>query len=87
MKKFCPHCHCEMLERANLYICPRNAIGDCVYDAMLTNEQPLISLPLTQNAAILMSDLHPLTHNQSRSCVTLPPTNSTLSTISLYFSK
>ncbi|ELP4887301.1 hypothetical protein QPB17_002120 [Vibrio cholerae] len=45
MKKFCPHCHCEMLERANLYICPRNAIGDCVYDAMLTNELPLVSLP------------------------------------------
>lgn len=34
MKKFCPHCHCELLERASLYVCPRNAIGDCVYDAM-----------------------------------------------------
>ncbi|EGQ8357012.1 hypothetical protein GWZ55_06780 [Vibrio cholerae] len=45
MKKFCPHCHCEMLERANLYICPRNAIGDCVYDAMLIDEPPRAAQP------------------------------------------
>jgi hypothetical protein len=34
-----------MLERANLYICPRNAIGDCVYDAMLIDEPPRAAQP------------------------------------------
>jgi len=34
MKKFCPICQTEMLERSNIHVCPRNDIGDCSYDAL-----------------------------------------------------
>ncbi|MDE1222390.1 hypothetical protein MCT05_16590 [Vibrio aestuarianus] len=34
MKKLCPICQTEMLERSNMHVCPRNDIGDCSYDAL-----------------------------------------------------
>nr|WP_237668364.1 hypothetical protein [Vibrio toranzoniae] len=34
MKKLCPICQTEMLERSHIYACPRNDIGDCSYDAL-----------------------------------------------------
>ncbi|MGY3569510.1 hypothetical protein [Vibrio paucivorans] len=33
MEKYCPNCHTELVDRANVHICPRHAIGDCTYDA------------------------------------------------------
>lgn len=33
MQRFCPRCKTEMIERLNVYVCPRNDIGDCTYDA------------------------------------------------------
>ncbi|ELA6598529.1 hypothetical protein PY250_17160 [Vibrio alginolyticus] len=33
MKNLCPKCRTEMIERSNVYVCPRNDIGDCTYDA------------------------------------------------------
>ncbi|MET2949820.1 hypothetical protein ABXV18_17065 [Vibrio owensii] len=34
MKKLCPICQTEMVERSNIHVCPRNEIGDCSYDAL-----------------------------------------------------
>ncbi|PFG57941.1 phosphonoacetate hydrolase [Vibrio sp. ES.051] len=44
MKKLCPKCHTEMIERSNVYICPRNDIGDCSYDAFefTDNDNPYV---------------------------------------------
>lgn len=33
MRSLCPKCHTEMIVRSNVYIYPRNDIGDCTYDA------------------------------------------------------
>ncbi|WP_295893480.1 hypothetical protein [uncultured Vibrio sp.] len=33
MEKYCPHCMTELVDRANVHICPRHAIGECSYDA------------------------------------------------------
>lgn len=33
MQRFCPRCKTEMIERINVYVCPRHDIGDCTYDA------------------------------------------------------
>ncbi|GEM76745.1 hypothetical protein [Vibrio sagamiensis] len=32
MEKYCPICHTEMIDRSNYFICPRNNIGECIYD-------------------------------------------------------
>ncbi|MCQ1061227.1 hypothetical protein LRP52_46625 [Photobacterium sp. ZSDE20] len=32
MKKYCPYCSTEMLEHCNVFVCPRNNIGECTYD-------------------------------------------------------
>ncbi|CAM3047889.1 hypothetical protein QTO01_05160 [Vibrio mytili] len=34
MKTYCPVCRTEMVERANILVCPRNEIGDCCYDSL-----------------------------------------------------
>jgi protein PhnA len=45
MKKLCPNCRTEMIERSNIHVCPRNEIGDCSYDALsLTHEMPAYQL-------------------------------------------
>ncbi|PSW18178.1 hypothetical protein C9I98_17510 [Photobacterium sanctipauli] len=32
MKKYCPCCNTELFDRSNAYVCPRNEIGECIYD-------------------------------------------------------
>ncbi len=49
MTKLCPKCHTEMIERSNSYICPRNDIGDCTYDAFeFTDDDSPYTLKQTQ---------------------------------------
>lgn len=32
MKKYCPNCRTELLNHCNIFVCPRNDIGECTYD-------------------------------------------------------
>lgn len=60
MKKLCPICQTEMLERSNTHVCPRNDIGDCSYDALnALNEESTFFFDQTNTHGDLRSYVSP----------------------------